>query len=79
MILYHYTNKENIKSILLEGLKPNRTGIVYLAPDVEKLRGFGDAILEVETGDLKLTNFEDCGDWEILCWGKIAPHHITVI
>jgi RNA:NAD 2'-phosphotransferase (TPT1/KptA family) len=76
MILYHYTKKENLESILLNGLRPSELGIVYLTPSPEKLKGFGDILLEVETGDLKLTCFEDCEDWEVLCWGSIGPEQI---
>ena len=37
---------------------------------------FGDTMLEVETGDLKLTAFDDCRDWEVLCWGEIPASSI---
>lgn len=58
------------------GLLPNRLGIVYLSP-VRYLES--DLItLEVETGDNKLTAFDDCKDWEVLCWGKIPPQNIKV-
>ena len=79
MRLYHYTQKKNLKSILKDGLKPSNIGIVYLTPSPEKLRGFGDTLLEVETGDLKLTCFEDCVDWEVLCWGAIPSSNIKLM
>jgi RNA:NAD 2'-phosphotransferase (TPT1/KptA family) len=78
MILYHYTKKESLKSILRDGLKPNRMGIVYLTPDPEKFKNFGDILLEVETGCLELTCFEDCKNWEVLCWGLIPPKNIKI-
>ena len=60
-----------------EGLKPNGIGIVYLSP--RKDLGFGDVTLEVETGNNKLTAFDDCKEWEVLCWGKIKPSNIKEI
>ena len=75
MILYHGTPKENIKSILQIGLKPSRIGIVYLTPKISEARHYG-AVLEVETGNNKLTAFDDCKDWEVLCWGSIPPESI---
>jgi hypothetical protein len=53
-------------------------GIVYLTPDPEKLKGSGDVLLEVETEGLKLTCFEDCADWEVLCWGRIPSDRIRI-
>ena len=76
MKLYHRTKRDNIPSILKSGLRPNSLGIVYLAPSPEKWKPDGEVCLEVETGNLKLTAFEDCVDWEILCWGKIPPENI---
>ena len=68
MELYHWTKEDNLPSIFKEGLKPNSFGIVYLTPSPEKWRPDGEVCLAVETGDLKLTAFEDCSDWEVLCW-----------
>jgi hypothetical protein len=54
-------------------------GIVYLSPTVEIVGSFGvdfDILIEVETGDLKLTAFEDCKEWEVLCWGAIPRQNI---
>ncbi len=80
MKLYHSTNRKNASSIVKEGLKPNGLGIVYLSPTFEKARLWnGQVTLEVETGDLKLTAFEDCSDWEVLCWGHIPPENIKVV
>lgn len=86
MRLYHVTPKGNVPSILREGLLPSGFGIVYLSPSLEAAKsGVGwrptesDAILEVETGDLKLTAFEDCREWEVLCWGKIPPACIVEV
>ena len=76
MILYHQTKVENIEPILKMGLIPNGIGIVYLSP--LKNVGFGEATLEVETGDNRLTAFDDCKEWEVLCWGKIEPSRIRI-
>ena len=76
MLLYHQTSRANIESILKDGLHGNSTGIVYLSP--LKDAGFGEVTLEVETGDNELTAFEDCRDWEVLCWGRIPPENIKV-
>lgn len=77
MKLYHQTKKENIQSIILNGLIPNKLGIVYLSPRSDLK--FGDITLEIETGKNKLTAFDDCKDWEVLCWGKIEPFNIRII
>ena len=77
MKLYHWTKKENIDSILSNGLRPSGLGIVYLTPKPENW--CGEICLEVETGDLRLTSFEDCRSWEVLCWGHIPPENIRVL
>ena len=82
MKLYHSTSKGNADSIMREGLRPNEIGIVYLSPSLKEARGWGgEVILEVETGDCKLTAFEDCKAWEVLCWPEtpIPPTQIKVI
>jgi RNA:NAD 2'-phosphotransferase (TPT1/KptA family) len=83
MKLYHWTKRENLESILNEGLRPNGLGIVYLTPQPEAWKTYeqgrsdGEICLEVETGDLKLTAFDDCREWEILCWGRVPPEDIS--
>lgn len=86
MKLYHYTLNRNIKSIFDKGLKPNKLGIVYLCPNYDEVSKIiasskYDTILEVETGDLKLTSFEDCRDWEVLCWTDkpIPPSRLKLV
>ena len=74
MRLYHGTDSKNLASILKDGLRPNRIGIVYLSP--QPTRRWGDSVVEVETGDLKLTAFDGCEDWEVLCWGRVPPEDI---
>lgn len=76
MRLFHQTSKENIEDIMKFGLIPNRAGIVYLSPRSDL--GFGDVTIEVETDDNKLTAFDDCKEWEVLCWGKIPPDRIRL-
>ena len=81
MKLYHGTHRINLESIEQNGLRPSRIGIVYLSPKPKAAYHFGDdeILLEVETGDIKLTAFEDCSDWEVLCWGYISPENIKQI
>ncbi len=80
MKLYHATKQENVPSIMSDGLKPNSLGIVYFSPTFEAVNKH-DAVLEVETGGLKLTAFEDCSNWEVLCWTEqsIPPTQINQI
>jgi len=74
MILYHGTTPEAWARIQDEGLRPRIPksqggwGLIYLSPKSEIAQNFGEVVLEVETDDLKLTAFEDCKDWEVLCW-----------
>ena len=77
MRLFHQTKKGNVNSIMKSGLLPNGLGIVYLSPRNDL--NFGDVTLEVETGNNRLTAFDDCKNWEILCWGKIKPQNIKVM
>jgi RNA:NAD 2'-phosphotransferase (TPT1/KptA family) len=81
MKLFHGTSKLNWESIEQFGLKPNRIGIVYLSPKPKVAFNFSGAeiLLEVETGNLKLTAFDDCTEWEVLCWGHIPPNNIKRI
>ncbi len=74
--LFHQTKSENIESIMKDGLIPNGMGVVYLSP-CNNL-GFGDMLLEVETGNNRLTAFDDCKKWEVLCWGSIKPQDIKI-
>jgi len=77
MKLYHRTSTDNLESIMEKGLIPNRIGIVYLSPVTDA--GFGEALLEVETGDNRLTAFDKCKEWEVLCWGPIPPENIKIL
>ena len=80
MILYHWTPKQNLKSIMKEGLRTNGFGIVYLSkyPDIWKRDNH--ILLKVKVPeDLKLTVFEEYKDGsEILCWGEISKENITI-
>lgn len=75
MKLFHQTLKKNIPSIKKHGLRTNKTGILYLSP--KSNLNFGDITLTVETGNNKLTAFDDCKDWEVLCWGNIPYENIN--
>ena len=77
MKLYHQTSKKNLGGILRKGLIPNAIGIVYLTPLLGL--GFGEITLEVETENNRLTVFEDCSNWEVLCWRQIPPENIKVM
>lgn len=77
--LYHSTKAENIPSILREGLKSNGFGIVYLAPTLESVYKENRVILEVNPIGNELSSFEDCMDWEVLCWGKIEADKIKIV
>lgn len=73
MKLYHYTRNSNLKNIFEDGLKPNAMGIVYLCPTLDVASAViasseYENIIEVETDNLKLTAFDDCKEWEVLCW-----------
>lgn len=69
MKLYHWTPQKNVASILKEGLRPNGLGIVYLMPTRTAFdrSDKGEVLLEVETGDLRLSAFDDCREDETLC------------
>ncbi len=81
MKLFHGTSKAAWDKIKNEGLKPSGIGIVYLSPTPEVIDFWGgfEILLEVETGDTKLTAFEDCEDWEVFCWGHIPPDKIKLL
>lgn len=76
MKLYHQTEKKNITNIFQKGLIPNKMGIIYLSPLPDL--GFGEVTLDVETKNNKLTAFEDCSGWEVLCWGPIPAENINL-
>lgn len=78
MRLFHQTKRENVDSIMQHGLRTNKSGWLYLTPRPD-LCSFGDITLQVETGDNKLTAFDDCKEWEVLCWGGIAPANIVEV
>ena len=52
-----------------------------MTPLIEEAQCHGSVVLEVETGDLRLTAFEGCEEWEVLCWTKdgIPPGHIRLL
>ena len=85
MKLWHSTKHENIESIMQEGLKPNSSGIIYLSPTLSEAQSWaeklGETLIGVETGELRLTAFEDCAEWEVLCWTDkpISPEYMRVL
>lgn len=76
MILYHHTRAENLANILKIGLIGNGSGIIYLTPINTPI--FGDTILKVNVEGLRLTAFDDCKDWEVLCWDEIQPSRVRI-
>lgn len=81
MILFHATSKLAWEKIKVEGLRPSRIGIIYLSPNPKVIDWFGgsEVLLKVETGENKLTAFDDCKEWEVLCWGPIPTDAITLL
>ena len=85
MRLFHGTTPDAWKHIEVEGLRgripksEGGWGLVYLAPTAESASAWGAVVLEVETGDLRLTAFQDCKEWEVLCWGEIPPEQIRLV
>jgi RNA:NAD 2'-phosphotransferase (TPT1/KptA family) len=85
MILYHGTQNWRLPSIRKHGLRPNSSGIVYLSPTIEGAKSWGDGtVLEIDTKELRLTAFDDCKEWEVLCWTgskrqSISPQQIKEI
>lgn len=82
-ILYHGTNKENIPSILKEGLRPTYLGncIICMSPNSEIAGNFGNTVLEVDVTGYKISCFEDCEGWERFVWcdKPIPPERIKVV
>jgi len=79
-ILYHTTNRQNLKSILANGIKrPKGGSFVYLSqrPDSWRKKRDGLVTLEINVSGLKgcFTSVFDGLD-EILYWGDIPPTHV---
>lgn len=79
MRLFHGTTPAAWEQIKEKGLKGNGRGLVYLTPLIEEARCYGGVVLEVETGGLRLTAFEDCRDWEVLCWGTVPANQVQLL
>lgn len=80
LILYHGTDPANLPSILTEGLRTNSGGWLYLTPMIEEARCHGKAVLRVRVPEgIRLSYFDGCEDWELLCWGPIPPGCIEVL
>jgi len=76
MRLFHGTTAAAWERIKVQGLRGNGWGLVYLTPLVEEAECHGGIVLEVETGELRLSALEDCKEWEVFCWGDIPPEQI---
>ena len=81
MKLYHTTLKSNLESILKEGLKPSKLGIIYLSENPNSWWSGEEYItleINMEGYKNKLTTFNMPDLDEILCWGSIEPSQIKV-
>lgn len=81
MILYHSTPKENVDSILAEGLRPpSGHSIVYLSHEPDSWKRDGDVVLLIDMTGLEkgLTNTGDGIDEE-LYWATIPPERISLM
>ncbi len=79
LFLYHGTSREAWERIRVVGLMPNlRCGILYLSPDAATAANFGDVVLRVRMSGQHLTAFEDCRDWELLCWEAIPAKDVSL-
>ena len=76
--LFHATTPSAWVRIEKEGLKPRtEMGIIYLSPNPIDASNFGEIVLKVKIREQKLSAFEDCVDWEVLCWDPIPPEDIS--
>ncbi len=81
MVLSHVTTQDRLPTIVRDGLRPNSMGIVYLSPKPQGWRPLqeGEVLLHVTINGQRLTSFEDCAEWEVLCWGSVPPEDIVVM
>ncbi len=79
-ILYHGTTAERARRILEEGLRVNGGGWCYLSPTPASALQFGPTVLQVLVPNgVRLSAFEDCSDWEVLCWAPIPPECVSLL
>ena len=80
-ILYHTTRKNNLESILKQGLIPSKFGIVYLSERPDSWWNSKDYItleINIENISNRLTTFNEPKLDEILCWGHVEPTRIKI-
>ena len=80
LILYHRTSKENVESILKNGLLRNKAKslkCIYLSKC--KDTSFGDVLFEVTLNSNKYPKCYRLSDWEHIVFHDISPEDITLI
>jgi hypothetical protein len=82
MVLYHYTDPSNIKSILNHGLIKTKSnfwkghgGCVYLMSDIPYDKE-DKAVFRVNVDGL---DYSQISDWEYICWDDIEPDKLTLV
>lgn len=84
-MLYHVTPKENVKSILKEGLLrchgEHKSAFIFLSEDPDSWIDDGLVLLGVDVAGLNCRLTRPCIDRtdEICAWGDIPPDRIKVI
>lgn len=83
MKLYHWTKKENTKSILNNGLKVNGIGYIYLSKfkDLWKNLHKDGVLIECTINkNIKLTCFDEEQNGEqILCWSNLEKEKLKIL
>ena len=84
-MLYHVTPKENVESILKEGLLrchgEHKSAFIFLSEDPDSWIDDGLVLLGVDVDGLNCRLTRPCIDHtdEICAWGDIPPDRIKVI
>ena len=85
--LWHWTKRENVNSILREGLKPcKKDWCVYLSPkptgwmNLKQGKKRGEVLLQVDfpTKTIEVGYVPECEHWELLYFDTIPPEYISI-